>query len=178
MTLIVEDGSNVADANSYLTLADADAYHTLHGNADWPATTMDNTATKELALIRATSSIELLYGQRYKSIPQYAIQSLLWPRQVMVINRFVLTQSGTIPKQLKDAVAEVALMSLNGEDIFPLPNANRAINSKSVTVGEISTSVSYSGAPPVEQFAGFNKIDLILVPLLRSEGGGSFTMSL
>ena len=38
MTLTVETGAIVANANSYVSIADCDSYHTLMGNATWTGT--------------------------------------------------------------------------------------------------------------------------------------------
>ena len=169
MSVIVEDGTQVANANSYLSVADADTYHTLYGHDDWAGTDAD----KGTALINATQSIELLYGQRYLSAPENSSQSLLFPRFTFVVNHIQLINTGTIPTQLKNAVAEVALMYLNGSDVFPTPNIAQALRSRTTTVGQISKSETYMGIPPVESFSGFNKIDLLLAPILYVQKKGT-----
>ena len=45
MTLIVEDGTGLANAESYVSVADATTYHANIGNTAWAAITSD--ATKE-----------------------------------------------------------------------------------------------------------------------------------
>jgi hypothetical protein len=174
MALITEDGSNVPNSNSYLSVADADSYHALYGSSDWAG---NITADKEAALIKATRSIDLLYGQRFISIPQWSNQSLLWPRQTCVINRIQVIQSASIPRQLKEAVAEAALMYINGEELYPTPNLDQFVSKQTLKVGDIDVSKDYSIPPKVEQFQNFNKVELILTPFLRKPGG-SFTMSL
>lgn len=163
MTIIVETGANIANSNSYVSVSDADAYHLLFNQTDWSGLDTD----KENALINATLSIELLYGQQYLSLPQFSTQSLLFPRFTFVINRRQIIQSGTIPTQLKRAVCEVALMYLNGLDVYPIPNNANAIKSNSVKIGELDIANTYGKFPKAERFAGFNKIDILLAPLLR-----------
>ena len=178
MTMIVEDGSVVPNCNSYVTVAWADDYHTTYGNTDW--TSITDTTQKELALINATQSIELLYGQRYLSLPlaHFPLQNLLFPRFLMVINRIQVISSNSIPIQLKRAVAEVALKFINSEDIFPLPNTDNFLKSKDLEIsGGPKKSVTWAKLPYTEELPGFNKIELILKPLLRQKNS-SMIMSL
>jgi len=76
LTLIKEDGTGLANANSYANVADGDAYHDAHlYAATWTAAI---TATKEKALVMATRLIDanyLFHGQAILST-----QALMWPR--------------------------------------------------------------------------------------------------
>ena len=176
--IILETGAKVPYANCYISVAEADTYHTTYGNTDWtdlPASA-ENTTLKEQALIQATQSIELLYGQKYLSFPQTIYQpgttldqyTLLFPRFLLIINRIQLVQALTIPYQLRRAVAEVALMKIQGADIFPLPNTDNWLTSKDLSIsGGPSKKVQWSKNPFTEMHAGFNKIELLLKPLLR-----------
>ena len=51
MTLVIEDGTGKSNAESYISVADADTYHSNRGNTDWAALT---TAEKERLLRIAT----------------------------------------------------------------------------------------------------------------------------
>jgi len=75
MALIVEDGTGLTDAESYISVANADAYHLAMGNTSWAALA---TLAKEQALRRATQHLDTNYtfaGDR-KTITQ----RLEWPR--------------------------------------------------------------------------------------------------
>jgi hypothetical protein len=165
MTLVVETGEGLTNANSYIDVAFADAYHTEHGNGAWLTA---DTTTKNSALIEATQSIELLYGQEYASIPMasYPLQALLFPRFTMIINKIQIIQSRQIPVQLKKAVAEVALMKINNVNIFPLPNTDNLLDSFSKKVGPLEKSWKWAKNPFTEKYVGFNKVELILTPIL------------
>jgi hypothetical protein len=165
MTLIVETGTNVANANSYCDLTFADNYFTLFNNSDW---TGDTTT----ALIQATASVDLLYGQRFQSTPLYYNQALLWPRYTLCINGSQIISAGTIPVQLKKAVCEIALLSLQGVDIFPKANTNSYLKQDIVKLGDLEFNSSYNTGPASESYEGFNKIDLILAPLLNGQTVG------
>lgn len=162
MTLIVEDGTQVANANGYITKAFADAYHTLIGNSDWSGSDAD----KELAIIQATSSIELLYGSKYLSQRLVGNQSLLWPRYSFYDNYLNIITQGTIPTSLQNAVAEAALMALAGTSMFPEVNQNTNIKQLTDVVGPISETVVNFRPPELSMFEGFRKVELTLYPIL------------
>jgi hypothetical protein len=168
MALIVEDGSIVANSNSYVDQTYATNYFALFGNSDW-------VANDDIALIHATRAIDLLYGQRFQSVPAQSTQSLLWPRFVMVINGIQIIQTKTIPRQLKDAVCEVALMYQQGINIYPTPNTQTAVSQDTVKIGPLEFQKGYKSTIPSETFENFNKIDLLLTPLLVSGNNQSYT---
>lgn len=69
MTLVVEDGSGVVDANSYCDVAFADRYLGDRGRTDW----LDDSVTgKEGFLIRATSYLDRRWGAQLSGIRQYS----------------------------------------------------------------------------------------------------------
>lgn len=160
--MIVEDGTNVSNSNSYVSVEYADQYFSTFNNTDWNGTDDD----KMYALIQATQAIDLLYGQQYASFPMYSDQSLLFPRMSMVINYIQIIAQNTIPRQLKNAVCEVALMVLQGEDVFPTANTEAQVQSKTDTIGDLTQTRTYKSAPTVERYVGFNKVELLLKPIL------------
>lgn len=123
LTLIAEDGSGVANANSYATVAQADAYHDGHLYASaWTAAV---TATKEKALVMATRLIDA--GVMWKGYKTNAGQALQWPRGIAKDDNlygypyagFTGSESGgyfandAIPKELVDAVSEQARLLIS-----------------------------------------------------------------
>lgn len=181
MAFIIEDGSNVTNSNSYVTVEDADAYHSMLGNTDWTALDNDNPdelALKQSALIKATQSVDLLYGDNYKAVPLFNEQSLLFPRMTFIKNRWQTVIQGTIPKELKDAVCEIALKALNDEDVFPNINLDNNVKSKDSAVGPLKKSVTYFKSNNTETYKGFGKVDKLLVPILVPAKTTSGIMSL
>ncbi|MBI5385012.1 MAG: hypothetical protein HZA90_10040 [Verrucomicrobia bacterium] len=76
LTLIKEDGTGKADANSYASVADGDAYFDGHLYASqWTAAT---TANKEKALVFATRLIDA--ERQFKGVKSTETQALQWPR--------------------------------------------------------------------------------------------------
>jgi hypothetical protein len=83
MTIIKEDGSIVAGANTYSTLAEVDLYHEDRLNSDW---TNASDEVKEAAMLRATAGLESKYRGRWYGFKAdhnaaNAPQFLAWPRR-------------------------------------------------------------------------------------------------
>ena len=99
-----------ASANSYVTLADADAYfETVPNSATWTDKTTDQ---KNRALISATRWIDTLnfYGDRCD-----AGQALKWPRTNYDVDNITL-ECSLIPSDIKYATYELARALANDTD--------------------------------------------------------------
>jgi hypothetical protein len=107
MTLVVEDGTGKADAQSYLSVADANSYLAARGYTLW-ATISD--VEKESCLIRATDFME---SYSWKGNRVTTTQALDWPRD-NVTAYGLLTPSNIVPKNIKDACAELAFRAASG----------------------------------------------------------------
>lgn len=114
MTLVVEDGTAKADADSYCTVAFADSYHSDRGNAAWADL---SDAEKEQALRKATDYLMLEYGTRWKGARQYERQALDWPRWGARVDGFDVGHDD-VPKDVQKATASLALRASSG-DIAP-----------------------------------------------------------
>lgn len=73
--MTVEDGTGLEDANSYVSLEEANEYNALRGNT-WTGTDSE----KEAALIRATSYLDGTYGSVWPGYRSSSHQALDWPR--------------------------------------------------------------------------------------------------
>lgn len=171
--LIQETGQGVTNSNSYISVDDADIYHSLYNNLDW----VGEDADKETALILASKSINLLYGPKFLSFKRL-YGNLLFPRYVFYDNNQELIMDTTIPQCLKDAVCEVALMYINGTDIFPSTNTEGQLTANKIKIGEIEIEKQYSGKQGnVPNYSDFNMIDMILYPILKQKSTNmSFTL--
>lgn len=115
LTLVVETGGGLANANSYASLAEADAYHEAHLYAStWQTMT---TPEKTAALVWATRLLdEQIAWYGYKAT---TVQALRWPRggvperdadidaAYAALYGYILP-SNVIPVWLKNATAELA----------------------------------------------------------------------
>jgi hypothetical protein len=110
MALVAEDGTGKSDANSYITLTDANTYFTNKGApAAWTAA---SDAEKEAALITATQYLDAHYRWITGEIGS-STQSLGWPRDG-AYDRFDRSLSSTeVPDRVKDACCEAAARALS-----------------------------------------------------------------
>ncbi|MDB5490356.1 MAG: hypothetical protein JWO78_205 [Micavibrio sp.] len=125
MAFTVENGTNVADANSLVSVAEADAYHLDRGNAEWAGT----DAVKQSALIKATDYITQNYDGRWTGEVVSDTQSLAWPRKCTVV------ASNVVPALVKHAVCLLALEALTA-DLNPVLERGGAIKREKVDVIE------------------------------------------
>ena len=144
-TLVVEDGTGLASANSYISLADANSY--LEGLRNPEAWTEASDATKEQALRVATSYLDDKYGDQWVGIRNGRTQALDWPRSLAYDLDGYAIDNDEVPKRLKNATAEMALRYIVAPDEL-MPDVavdDQGIASESNTVGPISQSVTYQG---------------------------------
>ena len=71
MTIIVEDGTGLANAESYVSVVDANTYHSKLGNDAW--TDLD-TSVKEQLLRKATDYMVAQYRLQYAGYRRYSTQ--------------------------------------------------------------------------------------------------------
>ena len=130
MALITETGTGASDAESYISVADADTYHANRSNTAWASAA---NGSKEAALRKATGYLDGNY--RFCGCPTSATQALQWPRIGVRLNDYPISPN-VIPKQLQYACAELALVALSES----LTAAIDAQSVESKTVGPISIS--------------------------------------
>jgi len=136
---VQNDAGSVADANSYLSVEDMQAYHASRGNSLGTAT----SDQLQQALVRATDHLDGRFtykGQRLNG-PTQATQ---WPRSC-VYDRNGRGVYG-IPRAVKEAIAEYALRALSNP-LSPDPELSSTgarVQSTSNSVGPLSESVTYA----------------------------------
>ncbi len=133
MAIVVENGSIVSGANSYVTTTELVAYATARG--------ITLVADEEELLHKAMDYIESL---SYKGIKKTRDQALQWPRAYVVIDGYVFN-SDAIPQQLKNGEMEAAIAIDQDED--PLQTAPRQTVREKVDVIEVQYSTSAYALP-------------------------------
>lgn len=112
VTLVVEDGTGITTANSYLTAAEADDILALNPimYATWTALTV---VEQETYLVWASDYIDC-YVQWYgnKTVPD---SGLRWPRTYVCDCDGIEIDANTIPDKLKSAVAQLAIFLTSSE---------------------------------------------------------------
>lgn len=102
MPLIVEDGTGVAGANSYVSEAEAKAFASLRG-LDFPAADADVA----FALIQAMDYLEQ-FRDLFPGAPTAATQALAWPRADSG-GACLLRANNVIPAALKNLQMQLAV---------------------------------------------------------------------
>lgn len=161
MSLIVEDGSVVPNANAYCSVSFATTYHGMRGNGDaW-----DAIEDKEAAIVKATDYMTQTLRARWKGARWKQEQALDWPRTDVEIDDLAygfLLDVNVVPLPVQQACAELALRTASSA---LAPDVARG--KSHVTVGPIS--VTYDTADP--QTKRFAAVNGLLAPYLRGTSG-------
>lgn len=184
MAFTPEDGTGLANANSYCDLDFANSYFADRGVVSWDAA--DDDDAKKPALIKATDYIENRFYGRWIGQQEFPeVQALSWPRKANAATApfyygFVSYPvdpnfpTDQVPVGLKKACAEYALRLLTTTSLAPDPTVDptaRGVKEKIVKVGPIETSTSYdttgAGATPAT-FPSYPMADALLKGLLVS----------
>lgn len=100
--MIVEDGTGLSNADSFVSVAYADAYFLARNITEWASLT-----NKEALLIQSCDYLEAVYSQSWKGVLFSDTQSLSFPRLIDDVKEF--------PERLKKAQCELALKANGGE---------------------------------------------------------------
>jgi hypothetical protein len=173
MPIVVEDGTGLATAESYLSVAGADTHHAGRSTAaEWAALT---TGQKEAALRGATDWLVMVYRMAWKGTRVNAVQALDWPRNdveradyaygrgngLTTISGDYYYPSDEVPAEVEWATAYMALKAHGGE-LLP-EEAQRAKREK---VGPIEVEYADWGS----QSTRYPAVDGKLAPLLKNTG--------
>lgn len=108
MSLVVETGDGLSTAESYVSVADADARQTSLGITAWTGT----DAVKEAALRRATAFMEQRFRSQWKGTRLYRDQALSWPRYGATVDGYDL-DSTVVPTDVANTCADLAVIALS-----------------------------------------------------------------
>lgn len=149
--IVVEDGSNVSGANSYVTVSELTSYAIARG--------VTLTTDAERLIVNAMDYLESLNFVGYK---YNETQPLQWPRGNVYIDGYYVG-SDSIPQALKDAQMAICLEKEAGND--QLSTIERETISE--TVGSISvTYKTGSSSAPLSR-----AVNAKLKKLLANSGG-------
>ena len=164
MSIIVESGLGLPNAESYIDVAGADAYHDGRQNTAWAAL---DTPTKEALLRRATEYMVGQYRAQWKGRRTGATQALDWPRFNVQLpdvgfGRVAAYIPWTVvPTDVCNACAVLALQANSGPLAPPL---TRTVKEK--VIGPIKT-VYADGAP---EHVRYRAVDQMLAAYLTGNG--------
>lgn len=161
MSIVVEDGTGMPDAASYVSLEEATEYFAWLGNEEWDA-------EDEKVLVRASQAVDLVYAPRYKGTKLTAEQGLMFPRTPFT-DADGFERTG-IPTELKKAVFEAAYMLQNGEEIVVNPSREGLVTKSTKKVGSLEITKEY--ADTQTSTSKNVKLDKILSTLLKNSSSG------
>jgi hypothetical protein len=171
MTLVVEDGTGRADAESYASVEYADAYHIARGREEsWFE--LDDEM-KEQALRLAADFITQEYRLLWAGTRKTSTQALDWPRYDVPVRDapggswYSYHPANVVPEEVRRANAELAFRAVATGALSDLsPDLSPPVLSK--TVGPISVTYA-EGARQTTRYAA---VEALLAPLLSAASHG------
>lgn len=159
MTLIIEDGTEVANANSYITVAEYSSWaNARFGASRTTAPACDQDAEKHI--LRAMDYFEAQEFQGYKVT---STQVLQWPRSWVEIDGFAV-ETNEIPKEVKNSIYELAYADELGQG--ELASVDR--KTKKEKVGDIEVEYADSSSSQIINLS----VPSAMKKLLKNGGGG------
>ena len=160
MTLIIEDGSQVADANSYVTLPEARGYASARGVA---LSAVDSEL--EAIALKAMDYLES-FANRFKGDRVSRDQSLSWPRVNVEIEQFTWA-STEIPRQVVSAQLALIVEIHNGDDPYNPPKESLPVIRERV---EGAVEVEYANPGQQLKVSKTQKSRSLINLLLKNSG--------
>lgn len=160
--MIVEDGSVVADANSYVTRAEYIA---------WAATlgvTVADDATADAELVKAAEYIDA-HAANMKGRKLTRLQTMAYPRSYVVIEQWAWS-STEIPRQLKQAQMAFALDVRNGIDLYNQGSNPNMIASRERVEGAVDVQYHIGSGRDGQKATYTSKGEAWLRMLLHNSG--------
>lgn len=157
-SLVVEDGSIVANATSYVTLTEARAYASARG-----ITLSATDSVVDILAIKAMDFLESLRDQ-YQGEKVDDSQELQFPRNDVYIDG-ILQDYESIPSLLKKAQCQLIVELHSGVVLMP---TRKTAPKKKTKVGPLETEY-FSGSPLTPEMAA---VDALLNPLFKTSSVG------
>ena len=146
MAIAIDDTVGGENANSYISLLDAQKYFDgKFYNSTWLGLTEDQ---QRITLVEATRMIDALYNFNGTITNTDPRQALKWPRTGAYDCEGILVDTDTIPQEVKNAVCEQA-------DYVAVTNAVSTTNNEyeKASVGKGAVDVTYKDGYTVQQIA-------------------------
>lgn len=171
MALVTEDGSGRSDSESYISVADATAYHAARGNSAWAALATDTV--REQLLRKATDAMLQMFAGRWDGTRVSSTQALDWPRYNVPMKDGPANlpysygvrsyyPSNTVPAAVARACAELALRAASGDLVA---DGTQAVIREKVGPLEIEYQ------PGSNDAANYRAIEGMLLPFLKGASG-------
>ena len=115
-TFLVEDGTGLPAANSYVSVAEADDIIStnIHASAAWLALSLESKQALLMSATRYLDDRTRWYGSR-----TFEASGLRWPRTGIIDRDELVIASNAVPKQLRFATAEMARFNIDADPTVP-----------------------------------------------------------
>ena len=167
IAFVVEDGTGLTNATSYISVADANGIVDTYGRA-WSsdATTKD----KQQALNAGTQYVDARFHELWQSYRTTEGQALDWPRYGVVdIDDWEIADD-VIPDKLKQAVVEVAVyFDINGK-VFPDADNSGTLKREKIKIDVLEFEEEYLGGSSGSDVS--TKVDDLLKDYIGGASGG------
>lgn len=169
MALVVEDGTGKSDAESYISVADATAYHAARGNAAWAA--LANDTIREQLLRKATDTMLQMFAGRWAGARTSSTQALDWPRYNVPMKDApsgigygmgAYYPSNIVPAAVARACAELALKAAAGDLVT---DGTQAVVREKIGPLEVEYQ------PGSQDAVNYRSVEGMLQPFLKGTGG-------
>jgi hypothetical protein len=168
MTLIVEDGTGLSDAESFISEEDAERYFVDRGITTWSAAEL---VDRIAALRRASAFLTAAYVWQGIRVRQ-RLQALAWPRYGMVDRELYPILATEIPVELKQACCEIALAELSDPGCMN-PSVVLAQQARAEQVGDIRVEYTNTYSSPNASRPVLTIVNDLLAPFLANQGGNA-----
>ncbi len=166
MALTIEDGTVVANADSYTDASDVDTYFTDTDGSIPVAWSNLTTAVQEAYLRQATRFLDSKYRTLWIGTRYDADQSLEWPRTgATTRDGFTLTVS-TIPKELIWATSELCRRLLTAASLDPDLTDERKVRSERLRAEPLEIQSVFESVGSSHTI--YQRVDLLLGRILRT----------
>jgi len=177
MAITVENGSGLTDSDSYVSVADADAYigTYMRNSSDWSGS---STAAREGYLKEATQILDVLYARRWAGTRLKELQALAFPREGAYDHDGYTFDATIVPLKVKHATVELAWRALQvgGEDtttgdstkLVPDTAVGGNISSEEVAAGSVRSKTTYVGGKTGTKY--YKKVEMLLTGYVRPRG--------
>lgn len=166
VNLIIEDGTNVPMANSYISLAFADSYAISRNYSTW--TTLSDYV-KSAAIIKAMDYVDNIFNWRGQKL--YRDQPLSFPRKD-IVDDDGYDRTGEIPIQLKKAICEAAFYVYKKFTLYSSQDPNGVLKKdrKKADVTELEKEYFSSSEVTIDYTSAYEALDTMLKGLFVQKG--------
>jgi hypothetical protein len=173
MALTVEDGTGLAAADSYNSVAEIDTYNANHGNdPKWNNLTLGQ---KEEKARLAFQGLDLEYGLRVLGTVKLETQAGLFPRRGIEdpIDGNVYDED-SVPTKWKDAHAELSIEIARGLTLHAAQSDSSRVLREKKKLGPLEKEIEYAGGKAGTSVSDFPRIRKLVARLTTGDVGAVF----